>query len=146
MPGTIPQGQVRNQMAIGCDWFPTIATYCGAKLPNRKYDGKSLTDIIQSGEADSPHDHLFWLLGNPKSGQWAVRQGPWKLLGNARDRGIPRNAPTVDKLFLANLDVNEGEETNLESKHPEVVATLQAIRDKHVADIVRQNELRQKAK
>ncbi|MGB1816864.1 MAG: hypothetical protein ACPHJ3_16010, partial [Rubripirellula sp.] len=112
----------------------------------RKYDGKSLTDIIQSGEADSPHDHLFWLLGNPKSGQWAVRQGPWKLLGNARDRGIPRNAPTVDKLFLANLDVNEGEETNLESKHPEVVATLQAIRDKHVADIVRQNELRQKAK
>jgi len=146
MPGTIPQGQVRDQMAIGCDWFPTIATYCGAKLPGRQYDGKSLTDVIASGDAESPHDHLFWLLGNPKNGQWAVRQGPWKLLGNARDRGIPKNAPQVDKLFLANLDLNKGEAKNLKSQHPEVVAKLQAIRDKHVAEIVRDNDSRPKAK
>jgi arylsulfatase A len=146
MPGTIPQGQVRDQMAIGCDWFPTIATYCGAKLPARQYDGKSLTDVIASSDAESPHNHLFWLLGNPKSGQWAVRQGPWKLLGNARDRGIPKNAPPIDKLFLANLDLNKGEAKNLKSQYPEVVAKLQAIRDKHVADIVQDNQSRPKAK
>ena len=133
-------------MAIGCDWFPTIATYCGAQLPERQYDGKSLTDVIASGEAESPHDHLFWLLGNPKNGQWAVRQGPWKLLGNAKDRGVPKNAPQVDKLFLANLDKSPGEANNLKSQHPELVARLQAIRDKHVADIARENELRPKAK
>ena len=146
MPGMIPQGQVRHQMAIGCDWFPTIATYCGAELPDRQYDGKSLTDVIASSESKSPHDHLFWLLGNPKNGQWAVRQGPWKLLGNARDRGVPKNAAAVDKLFLANLEVNPSEEKNLKSQHPEVVVKLQAIRDKHVADIVRENDLRAQAK
>ena len=104
-----------------------------------------MTDVIASSDAESPHAHLFWLLGNPKNGQWAVRQGPWKLLGNARDRGIPKNAPPVDKLFLANLEISQGEENNLQSQHPEVVAKLQAIRDKHVADIVRDNELRLKA-
>jgi len=105
-----------------------------------------LTDVIASSDAESPHNHLFWLLGNPKSGQWAVRQGPWKLLGNARDRGIPKNAPPIDKLFLANLDLNKGEAKNLKSQYPEVVAKLQAIRDKHVADIVQDNQSRPKAK
>ena len=146
MPGTIPEGQVRNQMAIGCDWFPTIASYCDAEMPKRTYDGKSLTGVIASGEAKSPHDHLFWLLGNSKNGQWAVRQGPWKLLGNARDRGVPKNAPSVDKIFLANLETNPGEEQNLMSQNPEVVSRLQAIRDRHVADIERENGMRPKAK
>ena len=135
MPGTIPAGEVRNQLATGCDWFPTIAQLCEADLPKRDYDGKSLMEVLKDGEADSAHDHFFWLLGRGKNAQWAVRKGDWKLLGNAKDNTDQKNRPKVDKLFLANLKDDIGESRNVAKDNPNVVSQLTAIMQGHVDDL-----------
>ena len=133
-PGTIPAGEVRQQMVTGCDWFPTIAQFTQVDLPDRQIDGRSLVDVIQSPETPSPHEHFYWLLGRGKNAQWAVRKGDWKLLGNATDRSA-RDRPRLDKLYLVNLAEDIGERTNVAQKHPEVVRQLQAIHREHQSSI-----------
>src|SRR5262249_47733154 len=75
-PGHLPQGEVRSQMAYGCDWLPTVAELCGVALPKNPLDGKSLVPVIQSADAPSPHAVLHWQFES----SWAVRIGDWKLL------------------------------------------------------------------
>jgi arylsulfatase A len=135
MPGTIPQGETREQLATGCDWLPTIAEFCGAPLPQRKLDGKSLKRVIMSADADSPHDVFYWQLGSGNNAQWVVRQGDWKLLGNPHDYSDKAPITKDDKLFLVNLGKDISEMTNLAKDHPEVVARLKKIRDEYVEGI-----------
>ncbi len=135
MPGTIPEGEVREQMVTGCDWFPTIAELCKVDLPDRQYDGKSVWPVLKSADANSPHDHFFWLLGQGKNAQWAVHKGDWKLLGNATDKTDRQHEPRVDKLFLANLKTDIGEQTNVAKEHPQVVAELHKLMQAHYRSI-----------
>lgn len=135
LPGKIPEGEVRDQLATGCDWFPTIAELCGVELPDRQYDGKSLWPVLKSSQAASQHDHFFWLLGKGKNAQWAVRRGDWKLLGNATDKTDRQSPKKVDKLFLANLKNDISEQTNVADQHPEIVHQLETIMESHVASI-----------
>jgi arylsulfatase A len=131
-PGVIPQGDVRGQLAVGCDWYPTIADYCGAELPDRKLDGVSIRAMIENAEA-SPHDGFYWQLGAGKSPQWVVRDGPWKLLGNPQDRSNKAAlAPGDKKLFLANLTTDASETKNLAQEFPEIVLQLEKRRDEHL--------------
>ncbi len=135
LPGTIPQNEVRDQLATGCDWFPTIADLCDIELPGHHLDGKSLAAVIKSADADSPHDHFYWQLGGGPNAQWAVRKGDWKLLGNGRDTTDLKAKVAVDKLFLANLKQDIGETTNVADQHPDVVKDLQALRQQHFDSI-----------
>lgn len=131
MPGRIPEGEVRDQLATGCDWFPTIAKLANVEELEREIDGKSLWPVLESAETPSSHDHFFWLLGRGKNAQWAVRQGDWKLLGNATDRSSRQKTVKIDKLFLANLANDIGEQHNVASENQQVVETLQSIMQSH---------------
>jgi len=123
-PGSLPQGQVRGQMAHGCDWMPTVAELCGVKLP-ANLDGRSLVNVIRSADAKSPHDVLQWQLGN----QWAVRRGPWKLMHQPRANADgPPLGKDDKKWFLANLDENPGETKNHAAEKPDIVKQLQALK------------------
>jgi arylsulfatase A-like enzyme len=135
MPGTIPEGQTRDQMATGCDWFPTIAQICGCPLPDCRIDGKSLVPVITSADAPSPHEVFYWQLGRGKGAQWVVRQGDWKLLGNPTDRSEKAPLTKDDKLFLVNLAEDISEMTNLAPKHPDVVARLKKIQEGYAQEI-----------
>ncbi|MFP6887053.1 MAG: sulfatase-like hydrolase/transferase, partial [Opitutales bacterium] len=120
-PGKIPQGETRSKMATGCDWHPTFAEYCRAKLPKgRKLDGKSLIEVIADARAPSPHKTFYWQLGQ----QAVVREGDWKLLLSPRDHNRPEGREPSGKLFLANMAEDPGESKNLAKDHPEVVARL----------------------
>ena len=135
LPGVVPAGQVRDQLVTGVDWLPTIAEMCGAQLPDRVLDGKSIREVIASGDAASPHDTFYWLLGKGKNAQWAVRDGDWKLLGNAKDNTDRRVEIKVDKLFLANLGMDPAESRNLASEYPEVVERLTRLHDQYLDSI-----------
>ncbi len=135
MPGKIPQGEVRDQLATGCDWFPTIAEFARIELVGPGIDGKSLWPVLRSSAASSQHDHFFWLLGGGKNWQWAVRQGDWKLLGNATDKSDGEQTVKVDKLFLANLRNDIGERSNVAIENKEVVTQLQAVMQRHYDSI-----------
>lgn len=133
-PGTIPKGEVRNQLATGCDWFPTLADYCGLALPKRHFDGKSLRGVIQD-EADSPHESFYWHLGRGKKPQWVVRKGDWKLLGNPQDRVSHKPVATKDGLFLVNLRDDISETKNLAEDHPEKLKELVELREAYLKSL-----------
>ena len=134
-PGHLPADQVRGQLATSCDWFPTLANLTGIPLPSHKIDGIDITELIQSGSADTPHSVFHWQTGGGRNPAWAVRQGPWKLLGNPNDTS--RRAPITksDKLFLVNLDEDPSELTNLADQHPERVAAMQKLHEEWLRDL-----------
>ena len=122
-PGHLPEHAVRTQMGHGCDWLPTLTELCGVPLLNRDIDGKSLDAVIRSSTAPSPHEVLFWQVGGGRNPQWAVRQGDWKLIGNAWDTSPGKRQPHLP-LFLSNLAQDAGERTDQAKAHPEVVQRL----------------------
>jgi arylsulfatase A len=123
-PGHLPEGQVRGQIVHGCDWMPTLAELCGVKLPEAKLNGQSLVRVLRDANAPSPHDVLQWRLGN----QWAVRQGPWKLLHDPRDPSEARKIELTDQhWFLANVEADPGERTNVAPSHVEIVERLRQL-------------------
>jgi len=131
LPGTIPEGQVRDQMATGCDWLPTIADLCAVPVPKVKLDGKSLVPVIMSADAPTAHKTFYWQLGP----QWAVRDGGWKLLGNPKDTSGKATITAKDKPFLVNLTEDVAEMENQAKDHPEVLDRLMKLRAEYIRDI-----------
>jgi arylsulfatase A len=123
-PGHLPENEVRDQVAHGCDWLPTIAELCGVATPKSPIDGKSLVRAIRSAEAPTPHDVLHWQFES----SWAVREGDWKLLHDVLD--TTRRAPgeRIKGKFLVNLHDDPLETTNVAAHHPDVVARLERRR------------------
>lgn len=124
-PKVIPADQVRDQVTTEMDWFSTIAELTEAEV-SEKVDGKSLMPIIRDNTAKSQHDIVYWQFGSydDKSAQWAVRKGPWKLMGNVREPTGKAEKIDLPRLFLANLDEDVSEQTNLVGSNPKRVDEL----------------------
>jgi arylsulfatase A-like enzyme len=112
---------------------------CGVKLLNENIDGKSLLPIAMSAEAPSVHPILHFQLGNGPRAQWAVREGDWKLLGNAKDTSKTSTAPLMKELFLSNVAKDVGEQKNFAADEPEIVARLKKAHEDWVAEIAREH-------
>jgi arylsulfatase A-like enzyme len=126
-PGTLPEGEVREQAAHSMDWFPTLAALSGADTGAHAIDGKSLAGVIRE-DAATPHEVLHW----ESSGAWAVREGPWKLVWNGH---IREHEPRVEgaRYFLSNLDEDATETVNIADQHPDVVKRLTALHESWAA-------------
>jgi len=132
-PGRIPQNAVRNQVAASIDWMPTIAEYCGVKLPEVNIDGKNIKSIIDSADAHSPHDVLHWETDK----HWAVREGDWKLVHNGPATDYKgRNIPQVEN-FLSNMTEDVTETKNLAEAHPEIVERLTGLHEQWLKEVNR---------
>ena len=121
-PGVIEKNGVRDQISHATDWLPTLAAVTASQLPSKELDGKNIFPLIQSADAPSPHSILYWHMGQGPEAQWAVRKGPWKLIGNPRDPTRPEL--TLPEYFLTNLEKDPTETSNFIEAHPEVVAEL----------------------
>jgi arylsulfatase A len=122
-PGKLPKNEVRDQMAVNVDWFPTLAALCNIPLPAHKIDGKNLVPVIESSKTPSPHTIFYWQSGGGKGDpQWAVRQGDWKLLHNPNGVQWPEGAKR--KMFLVNIQQDRSEQDNLADQHPDMVKEL----------------------
>jgi arylsulfatase A-like enzyme len=128
-PGSLPEGEVRDQVAHSCDWLPTIAELTGGKLLNKDIDGKSIVKIIKHTEAITPHKVIHWQTGRGKNPRWAVRQGDWKLIGNPQDTSNKAPLTAKDKLFLVNLKESVGEMKNLSLANPEITQRLKKLHE-----------------
>ncbi|MHC4249372.1 MAG: sulfatase-like hydrolase/transferase [Planctomycetota bacterium] len=113
-PAALPQGVVRDQAVTAADWFPTILELCGVPPPEVTLDGKSLLPIIRSPDTPTHHRVMHWQWQS----KWAVREGPWKLIG----RGGKAE-------FLGNLDDERPELENQIRKEPAVAARLGKLHD-----------------
>jgi arylsulfatase A-like enzyme len=130
-PGTVPAGQVRDQLVTGCDWMPTLCELAGAPLPKKRLDGKSMAPVIHSATTPTAHPTFCWQLGN----QWAARDGNWKLIGNPRDTSNKAPITAEDKLFLSDLSQDVSEMKNLAKANPQIVKRLTAQHDHWLQDV-----------
>lgn len=128
-PGHIPEGEVRAQVAHGCDWLPTLAKLCKAPLPDRPVDGLSLEEVLASRTAPSPHRELHWQVGRGAVAQWAVRRGRWKLIAHPQDTGRPGPPANAEGLFLSDLEGDVGETRNHAESHADVVTELRNLHE-----------------
>ena len=121
-PGRIARGEVRGQMVSSMDILPTIADYCGVPLPDRKIDGVSMKDVIETDTAKATHTVLHWESGN----RWAVHEEQWKLVYED------------DTLFLSDLSNDPGETNNLIDMKLNVAARLKLLHEQWAREVTTQ--------
>jgi arylsulfatase A-like enzyme len=127
-PAKLPQGAVRDQIITAMDWFPTVLALCDIKAPSDapRLDGHNLLPLIANPTAPSAYGgvlHFAW------SGQWAVREGDWKLIGKGRgDSG-------EQEISLHRLADPQPEANDYLLEKPEVAARLRAMHEKWLAGV-----------
>ena len=115
-PGMIPAGRVSDEPWAFWDFLPTVAELTGTPLPATvKTEGLSLVSLLKGGKAPK-RDHFYWELHEGASLQ-AVRFGDWKAV---------RNGPSK-QVELYDLKNDAGENRNLASEKPEIVAQAEAL-------------------
>lgn len=123
-PAKLPRGQVRDQAIIAADWFPTVLDLCDVALPKTTLDGRNLLPVIESAAAPSPHQVLHWGWVN----SWAVRRGPWKLIGS-KDK--PQR--------LLSLDDQLPERKNYLADRPQLAEQLLRLHEQWIKETARQS-------
>jgi len=129
MPGRIPTGETRDQLAGSMDLFPTIARYTGSPLPDRDLDGKDIVDVLESN-APSPHA----ILRRQYGAQWFVREGKWKLLANGPKTIAGVETLPAAKMFLSDMSKDVSETVNLADQYPETVERLTRLHERWVSE------------
>jgi len=149
-PGTIPEGNVSNEVVTTMDLLPTIAAMSGAEVPDdRILDGHNILDIMKGKPtAKSPYEAFYYYHGTQLQ---AVRSGPWKLRvqSTMRYEDIYRRFESPDAIVpeaLYHLPTDPGEQRNLLPRNPkkwdqmpaerrEIYGRLNALLDKARADL-----------
>lgn len=137
-PARIPAGQAIGEVGAAMDIFPTFLRAAGGDPTRYELDGQDVLPMVADG-APSPHERICWEMGK----QTAIRQGKWKLV---LDGQLIEGAPPEDDLFLADLDADMGERSNLKDDSPGVAAELKSAAEEWRADIERVWEERWKHK
>lgn len=156
-PGKIPRGQVIDTVCGSIDIFPTILKQAGIKVPaDRVIDGKDLFPVLTQ-KAKSPHEALYSMKGNSlftvRSGSWKLhlKPSPRQLLAKQGkdwvdprgpdgvtiiapyEQAMPDEPPGLltgdqpEAMMLFDLKNDPGEQHNVASQHPEVVARLKQL-------------------
>ena len=164
-PGRVPAGRVSDIPFMGIDWLPTLIELVGGKAPSRPIDGRSAKSVLLGeDDAKPPHEALAFYSGTAlqavRSGPWKLHFAhPYITVAGEPGRGgKPSNwgklAPTsitqsgvegiatrhgyrIEQLELSlfHLKSDPGEQTNVASKHPDVVEKLSAIAESIRADL-----------
>ncbi len=122
------------------DMLATAAELTNYKVAdNEGEDSYSFLPYLTGKEAATPREYT---VHHSINGDFAIRQGEWKLLFSKGSSGW--SYPTPAQIKKENLDLPEvqlynladdlGETTNLESKYPEKVAELRAAMQKLIND------------
>jgi arylsulfatase A len=109
--GRTKAGQVCDEPVFGLDLLPTLCEAAGIGLPkDRALDGASFLPVLD-GKPVVRTVPMYWQYDVAISKPWtlALREGPWKLLGNA----------SSEKVELYNLASDIGEKVNVAEREPD---------------------------
>ena len=105
-PARIEGGTKRDAIVSSLDVLPTVLSAAGVETEaGRPLDGRDMLPVL-SGAATTLHESLFWSSGG-KTGRWAVRAGPWKLVGERAARRLfhlGRDLAEADDLATGEAD------------------------------------------
>jgi arylsulfatase A-like enzyme len=150
-PGKVKAGTLSDETVCLTDFFTTFAKILNQPVPNNAgEDSYDLTNLLTG----KPHKHPLReaTIHHSVSGQFAIRQGDWKLIEGSSNGDYPKNDegkidvktwnperdPTTGKwtkldyfqlkpdgkFQLYNLKSDPKEQKNLSAKHPEKVRQL----------------------
>lgn len=165
LPGKIPAGKTCHEPAVTMDIFSTVLTATGVGEPtDRKIDGKNLMPLCM-GDAKSPHDAIFGQQGPKlatiRMGRWKLHVVPprkEKFLAAGEkwvdfrapdgvtilapfEQAHPSQYPGLKSgvepkpIMLFDLQADPGEQVDVASNHPEVVARLKKRFDETNRDV-----------
>jgi arylsulfatase A-like enzyme len=125
--GKLPAGQVVTYPIIQLDVLPTaLAAANIAVQPAWQLDGVNLLPYLTGAARGTPHDALFWRLGE----HMAVRRGDWKLVHSPEgplrdvDHSVARD---LSRAQLFNLARDISESNDLAAQHADKVKELAAL-------------------
>lgn len=124
--GIIPEGKVIRSSISNLDILPTIASWTGAALPNKKLDGQSICTLLEGKEADLNYKHRPIFLVNYGKPE-AVKVGDWKyrVITQRTNLISGKNEQTVEELF--NIAWDPSERSNLIHEYPEKFVELKKV-------------------
>ncbi|MEZ6131857.1 MAG: arylsulfatase [Planctomycetaceae bacterium] len=123
-PGTTPAGTTSDHIGYFGDLMATAAELSGAQPPDNIDSVSFVPTLTGKADAQPKHDYLYWEFYE-QGGKQAVRDGQWKAVRQPWQTG-----PTE----LYDLSNDIGEQSNIASKHPDIVQRLEAMMQQaHVA-------------
>jgi arylsulfatase A len=150
-PGKVKKGSITDETVCLTDFFTTFANITKQTLPkNAGEDSYDLTDLLLGKTFDKPLREAT--IHHSVGGQFAIRQGDWKLIETGGNGDFPKNEkgkkdvktkrvtfdaktnkpiemdyfkrPHDGKFQLYNLKNDPGETKNLDKEKPEIVKEL----------------------
>ena len=121
-PKHIEAGKSSDQMVCLTDIFATCAEICGVELPR---DGAEDSMSFLPALLGKPgEDSRKTLVNHSNHGEFAYREGPWKLVYRMSGRTLQqsRGKKTIAELY--NLDVDINEQRDLSKERPELVKRM----------------------
>lgn len=122
--GKLPAGKVYEQPVIQLDFLPTALAAAGVEVKaDWKLDGVNLLPYLTGETAGTPHQSLYWRLGQ----QMAIRQGDWKLVKYSHEFAGEESSEPLSPLRLYNLRRDIGETIDLASAEPQKLKEYLAV-------------------
>ena len=128
-PGVLGSGVDVNKLTAHVDILPTLCELAGAKLPEVKLDGRSLTPLLKDAQAEWSDRYLFTHVGRWPKGQAAESKHAKCAVRGARFR-------LVNNQELHDILADPGEKVNVIDQHPEVVAAMRAAYDQWWSEVL----------
>jgi arylsulfatase A-like enzyme len=113
-PAAVAFGQTSDLPLAQWDFLPT-ACDIAMTAPPRNIDGISILPLLTGQAQTNRHEFLYWEF-HERGFQQAARSGDWKVVRPQAD----------EPLELYDLKTDLGEQTNVATNHPAVVARLEA--------------------
>jgi len=114
-PGKVPAGSVSDQPWYFADVLPTLADVSGSSIPGN-IDGISVFPLLKDENYMLPERFMYW--ENPRRRlDQTVRYGKWN---------VRRTGGKDQPMALYNLEEDPGQEDDVSSAHPDIVAMFEA--------------------
>lgn len=118
-PARLPAGAEFDQVGVMMDVLPTVLHAVDGTAPAlTEVDGISLLDALSDENQELPERSVIWTY----QGQYAVRQGRYKLVEDAREGMDP---PATVERALYDLEADPQESVDISAQAPEVVLALE---------------------
>jgi arylsulfatase A len=128
-PGIVPAGMASAELASTLDLLPTFCALAGIEVPqDRPLDGYNITPSLTGGK--SPRREMLYYRAYDLM---AARLGPWKAHFMTQTGYGQPQPEKHDPPLLFHLEIDPGEHYNVAASHPQVLAEIQRLVDKHRA-------------
>jgi arylsulfatase A len=131
-PGKVRAGSRSDQLVCLTDIMATCAEILGTKLPpNAGEDSISILPVLLGADTGPVREAV---VHHSIRGNFAIRQGQWKLILCPDSGGWSRGTITDAPCQLYDMSKDVGERTNEYNRHPEIVSRLLKLLEYYVAE------------